>query len=198
MANLELDMSKTAVLAMDYQKTILAMNSAVEERRVVEKAQAVIEGSRRVGIPVIHVVIQFREGYPEVSSRNKMSSMLKQTGRLIIGHEGTAIHDELAPSEGDLVVARPRANAFYNSELQSILSAKRIDTLVLMGVATNWVVEATARHAADADYRLIVLQDCCAGITAEAHEFSITNILGAIAEVMTSEEFLTNLKQRNR
>jgi len=68
-----------------------------------------------------------------------------------------------------------------------------VHTLVLMGIATNWVVEATARHAADADYRVIVLEDCCAGVSAEAHEFAIATIFGQLGEVSSSEEFLVNL-----
>jgi nicotinamidase-related amidase len=63
-----------------------------------------------------------------------------------------------------------------------------------MGIATNWVVEGTARYAADADYRVIVLEDCCAGISVEAHDFSIANVLSTIAEVSNSQEFLASLK----
>ena len=104
------------------------------------------------------------------------------------------IENSLGPAEGDVIVSRPRVNAFCNSDLQSILSSKEVHTLVLMGIATNWVVEATARHACDADYRVIVLEDCCASSSAEAHNFAIDNILSRIAEVSTSEEFLANLK----
>jgi nicotinamidase-related amidase len=57
-----------------------------------------------------------------------------------------------------------------------------------------WVVEGTARYAADADCRVIVLEDCCAGISKEAHDFSIANVLSTIAEVSTSQEFLASLK----
>lgn len=194
MANLGLDLTKTAVLAMDFQKDIVSQ-SAVQERDVVRKAKSVLEGARQVGIPVIHVVIQFREGYPEVSPRNHLQRLtrVKEMGRFLIGQEGTMIDESLGPEKGDIIVSRPRANAFYNSDLQSILSAKDVHTLLLMGIATNLVVEATARYASDADYRVIVLEDCCAGISAEAHEFAINYIFSLIGEVSSSEEFLANL-----
>ena len=194
MKELELDRTKTAVLAMDFQQRIVSMNAMAQERSVVQKAKAVLDGTRRAGLPVIHIVIQFRAGYPEVSSRNRMFRGVKQMGLFITGHEETKIHKDLGPVEGDVVVSRPRVNAFYNSDLQSVLSSKEVNTLVLMGIATNWVVEGTARYAADADYRVIVLEDCCAGISVEAHDFSITNTLSAIGEVSTAEEFLANLK----
>jgi len=115
-------------------------------------------------------------------------------GGFIAGNEDTAIDKALGPDNGDIVVSRPRVNAFYCSDLQSILNAKGVDTLALMGIATNWVVEGTARYAADADYRVIVLEDCCAGLSVEAHDFAIANILSRIAEVSTSQEFLASLK----
>jgi nicotinamidase-related amidase len=179
---------------MDFQERIVSMNAMAKERDVMQKAKAVLDGARRAGLPIIHIVIQFREGYPEVSSRNRMFSGIKQVGLFVIGQEETKIHKDLDPVEGDIVVSRPRVNAFYNSDLQSILTSKEVNTLVLMGIATNWVVEGTARYATDADYRVIVLEDCCAGISVEAHDFSITNILSAIAEVSSSQEFLANLK----
>lgn len=194
MANLGLDLTKTAVLAMDFQRGIIARNAMAQERNIVEKAKAVLDGARQAGMPVIHVIIQFREGYPEVSPHNRMLSEVKQFGRFIIGHEDTMIESLLGPMEGEVIVSRPRANAFYNSELQSILSSKEVHTLVLMGIATNWVVEAAARHAADADYRVIVLEDCCASFSAEEHDFAIANILSRIAELSSLEEFLENLR----
>ena len=194
MIELELDLAKTGVLAMDFQRGIISEIAMGQERRVVDKAKVVLDGARMASIPVIHVIIQFREDYPEVSSRNRMFSDLKQMGLFLIGHDETMIDESLGPVKGDIVVSRPRVNAFYNSDLQSILSSKEVHTLVLMGIATEWVVEATARHAADADYRVIILEDCCAGMSLESHNSAIANILGQIGEIATSEEFLANLK----
>ena len=51
--------------------------------------------------------------------------------------------------------------------------SRDIDTLVLMGVATEFVVETAVRYAADLDYRVIVLEDCCAPFSDEAHRASL-------------------------
>jgi len=195
MEDLGLEFDKTAVLAMDFQESIVSRNVLAQERSVLPKAQAVLRGARSVGVPVIHIVIQFREGYPEVSPRNRMLRRITELGQFLIGDSGTMIERSLGPEDGDIVVSRPRANAFYNSELQSILGSKSIQTLLLMGIATNWVVEATARYAADADYRVIVLEDCCAGVSAEAHDFSIGTIFSQIAEISSSKELLENFNR---
>jgi nicotinamidase-related amidase len=193
MAGLDLDPQRTAVLAMDFQESIVANNATVRERGIVERVAGVLEGARRAGMLVVHVVIEFREGYPEVSPRNPMFSGLKQRGMFVAGQPGTAIHAPLRPQAGDLVVSRHRASAFYGSNLEPILRARGVDTLVLMGIATNWVVEAAARTASDLDYRVIVLEDCCASWSAEAHEFSIQQILSQIGEVAGAQDFLDRL-----
>jgi len=194
MPDLELDLTKTAVLSMDFQKGIIAYNVMAQERNVIQKAKTVLGGARRAGIPIIHVVLQFREGHPEISSCNRMLSVIKQMGLFVTGQEEGRIEESLGPVKGDIIVSRPRVNAFYGSDLQTVLTSKGVDTIILMGIATNWVVEGTARYAADADYRVIVLEDCCAGISVEAHDFSIANVLSTIAEVSTSQEFLATLR----
>jgi nicotinamidase-related amidase len=194
MAGLELDLTKTAVLSMDFQKGIIAYNVMAQESNVIQKVKTVLDGARQAGLPVIHVVLQFREGHPEISSRNRMFSVIKQMGLFVTGQEEGRIEESLAPVKGDIIISRPRVNAFYGSDLQTVLASRGVDTIILMGIATNWVVEGTARYAADADYRVIVLEDCCAGISVEAHDFSIANVLSTIAEVSTSQEFLATIR----
>jgi len=194
MAGLELDPAKTAVLAMDFQNGVVSTIPMAQERNVVQKAKPVLEAARKSGVPVIHVILQFREGHPEVSPRNRMFGAMKQLGLFAAGKDETKIAEELGPESGDIIVSRQRVNDFYNSDLQAILSSMEIDTLVLMGIATNFVVESAARYAADADYRVIVLEDCCASMSVEAHDFAITNILGMIAEVSTSADFIDSVK----
>ena len=71
---------------------------------------------------------------------------------------------------------------------------KRGDIIVsLAGVATNFVVESTARYAADADYRVIILEDCCAAFSDEAHACAIAS-LDTLVEISTSEDFLASIR----
>ena len=106
---------------------------------------------------------------------------------------GGEIIDELKPVKGEEVVEKNRVNAFYNSKLEEILKEAWIDTLIITGVATNWVVEATARHASDADYQVIVVEDCCSSMTQELHDFAIKNILPNVGVIVQSEEIISSL-----
>ena len=93
---------------------------------------------------------------------------------------------------GEPVIRKPRMNPFFGTDLESLLRSRDIDTLVLMGVATEFDVEAAARHAADADFRVIVLQDCCAAFSDETHKVSL-HIMDHLATLATSADFLQSV-----
>jgi nicotinamidase-related amidase len=71
------------------------------------------------------------------------------------------VHPDLAPADRDVVVTKTRVGAFSTTNLHTHLTSRGIDTLVLGGVSTSGVVLSTVRHAADRDYRLLVLAECC-------------------------------------
>ncbi len=194
MANLNLDKNRTAVIASELSKGNYANNQMAQERNLIGNARKVIDAARAAGIPVIHVTIGFREGYPEINDRNKLFRMIKESGGLKAGSEHVAFHDDVKPAPGEVVVSRPRVNPFYNSELESILKARDIDTVAVMGMLTNFSVETTVRHAADADYRVILLEDCCASQRREDHDWTIENFLSRLADIASSDDFVESVR----
>jgi nicotinamidase-related amidase len=68
-----------------------------------------------------------------------------------------------------------------------VLRANGVETLVLAGIATSGVVASTIRHAADADYRLVVVSDCCADPDPEVHRVLTEKVFGRPATVTTAE-----------
>jgi nicotinamidase-related amidase len=99
------------------------------------------------------------------------------------------IVDEVKPIGDEPVIRKPRISPFFGTNLESLLHSRDIDTVVLMGIATPFAVESAARHAADADFRVIVLDDCCAAFSKEAHKFSL-HIMSHFANLATSADFL--------
>ena len=84
-------------------------------------------------------------------------------------------------------------NAFAGTDLEVLLRARGIDTLLLCGIATSGVVLSTVRHAADADYRLVVVKDCCADADEEVHRVLTEKILARQAAVTTADELTAAL-----
>jgi nicotinamidase-related amidase len=161
-----IDPRSVALLVMDYQvDTLTRFMTAAQSADAVACVPNLIATARDAGIMVIHVVVAFRPGHPEVSPRNPVFSALKANGMAVAGSEGAEIHPAAAAREGEPIVVKHRISPFV--DLETLLRANGIDTLVLAGVHTSGVVLSTVRHAGDLDYRLVVVRDCCADPDAE-------------------------------
>ena len=189
-----IDKNRTAVLIMDYQNDIVQRVPENKREELVERARTVLSNARSSQLPVIYVVVRFREGYPEVSPRNKRFATMKNSGQMQEGTSGAEIHPKLSPHPGDIVVTKRRVGAFSTTDLESILRSKNIDTLVLLGIATSGVVLSTVRWAADMDYAMVVLGDVCADFDEEVHRVLTQKVFPRQATVMTTQEFLTTIK----
>ena len=89
---IEIDTAATAVLIMDYQNDMVERVPEQERKVLLASASTVLAAARKAAMPVIYIVVKFRNGYPEVSSRNKLFSMVKKGGRLLDGTTATEVH----------------------------------------------------------------------------------------------------------
>jgi nicotinamidase-related amidase len=103
------------------------------------------------------------------------------------GAPGSEIHVAVAPKPGDVVVTKHRVSAFAGTDLEMVLRANGIEALVLAGLATSGVVLSTLRHAADADYRILVVEDCCADRDPEVHRVLMEKVFTRQATVVRAE-----------
>lgn len=184
---LSLDARRTAVLVMDFQSDIVEMMPADEREPVLDHAASLVAAARQAGLPVVYVVVRFRDGYPEIGAGSRFA-FLKQTGRLREGAPGAEIHARVAPKPGDVVVTKRRVGAFSTTDLETVLRAKNVDTLVLAGIATSGVVLSTVRWAADLDYQLVVASDACADRDPEVHRVLTQKVFPAQATVVSTAD----------
>lgn len=193
-APMTFDPSRSALLSMDYQAGIVSIY-AQDQPDVLERAAGVLRKARSSGMTIIHVQVGFRPNLPEVSPRNALFSAIKNSVRHQQLFEGAAgaIHPAVAPQGNDITVTKHRVSAFAGTDLEMILRARDIETLVLFGIATSGVVLSTLLAAADADYRLLVLKDCCVDSDAEVHACLINKIFPRQATVLSARGFVEAL-----
>ena len=157
----------------------------VKEVGALENTAKVLKKARDAGIKIIYVTVSYEDGYPELAdSKAPLHAGVKQTNMIIKGTWGAEIHEKVKP-EGEKIINKTRISPFTNPDF--VEEIEGLSTLYLAGVATNFVVEATAREAADRNFEVIILQDCCATMGKEMHEFSL-QILGNLAQIQTSDE----------
>jgi nicotinamidase-related amidase len=187
-------MTSTALLIMDVQRGIVERFAGDDDGYLGRLATA-IAAARAADVMVGYVTVAFRPGYPEVSDRNKSFAAIAGTGRFTDGDPGTAIPAAVAPAPGEAVVIKRRVSAFTGSDLDVLLRARRIEHLVLAGIATSGVVLSTLRQAADLDYRLTVLADGCLDADPEVHQVLLGKLFPRQAEVTSVAEWAASLRR---
>ncbi|MEU4725836.1 cysteine hydrolase [Nonomuraea dietziae] len=186
-------MTTTALIVGDLQAGIV--DNYPFAAGVLPVMERVLPAARAAGIPVIFIRFGLRASGRDVAAGNQLISALHGVGTLF--HEEspeTLVHPRIEPLPGEAVVLKRRASAFAGTDLDLLLRAQRIDSIVLTGVATGAMVAATLYDAFDRDYRLTVLSDACADEEPDVHDFLINRVFPARgAEVLTSHEWIARL-----
>jgi gluconolactonase len=205
MATLDLPKGKTAILIMDCQNDIVhengkmaamsngAMPRIIKERNVLGTIAKLAAAGRAAGVPIIHVRHAYRPDYLDLR-RNMPLLRASQKGEILKdGTWGAQIHDAVAPQGNDMVIVKTRVSSFYASPLEAILSAQGITHLVLTGIATDGVVEGTARDGADRGYYIVIPEDTCATMSEEAHRVVLKGVLGFLSTVCKADDVIKAL-----
>lgn len=190
------DLAHAAVVAMDCPSGLVRVYAAGEPDAFAQRAAGILRAARTARKPVVHVQIGFRPGLPEVSARNRLLAAIKTSPKhqqLFAGAAG-AIHPALGAEPSDIVVLKHRVSAFTGTDLELIVRAQDIDTLVLFGIATSGVVLSTVLDASDRDLQIVVIADCCADLDAELHRVLITSLFPKRGVVVSAQEFVHALE----
>jgi nicotinamidase-related amidase len=184
--------ARTALLVMDVQHGIV---ERLGDEAMLDAAGRAVDAARANDVAVMFVRVGFRPGFPEVAERNATFASLAEAGgdAMTQDHPATQVHSALEPRPDEPIVVKRRVSAFSGSDLDVLLRARRIDSLVLAGIATSGVVLSTLRQAADLDYRLTVLSDACADRDQEVHRVLTDKVFPRQALVTTTDEWIQTL-----
>lgn len=191
------DLTHAALLSMDLQTAIVSRYSG-DQPAFVARVRTLLHAAREHKVPVIHVQVGFRAGFPEISERNVLFGAIKtnpQWQRMFQGAVG-AIHPDVAPLGDEAVITKHRVSAFHGTDLEMILRAQEIDTLILCGIATSGVVLSTLLDASDADYRVIVVKDCCLDNDLDVHACLVEKVFPRRGTVLTADELQPILAEK--
>ncbi len=170
---------------MDYQNGVVDMLGEPDE--LLSRAAYAIALVRDRGAHVGYVRVAFTDAdlaaFPPTS---KMGARVGTSAQAF--HDDsptTAVHDRVAPRNGDIVVRKTRVGAFSTTDLDQHLRDRGVDTVILAGISTSGVVLSTVRDASDRDYRVLVLADATADREPDVHAFLIERIFPRQADVVT-------------
>ncbi|GAA2370321.1 cysteine hydrolase [Streptomyces cuspidosporus] len=182
----------TALLVMDFQPAILAGLPEGDREALLGRVEGAIADVRAGGGTIAHVRVGFTEAdWDAIPDTNKSFAPVAQ--HRVMHHEdpAAALHDRLAPRDGDIVVRKTRYGALSTTDLDERLRERGITTLVVSGITTSGVVLSTVIDAADRDYRLYVLSDGVADPNAEVHDVLLHQVFPSRAHLIDTAELRT-------
>jgi len=171
----------TALVLIDLQQGIVSMETAPRPTtEVVRAARQLSTKFRARQAPVVWVNVDWAADHADAPPGLTDVPLVRRKGGR--APEWAELVEGLAEA-GDLRVTKRQWGAFTGTELDLQLRRRGIDTIVLGGVATHMGVESTARHAWELGYHVVVVEDACAGPSAELHQASFTHVFPRIARV---------------
>ncbi len=168
-----------------------------------------MEAARAADILVIHT----REGHrtdlsdlhpakrqrPGAPSERAVIGCDGPRGKVLVrGEPGHDIVHELYPIAGEPIIDKPGKGSFYATDLECILRARGITTLLVCGVTTEVCVHTTIREANDRGFFCVMLEDCCASYREEFHKVAVQMISaqgGIFGSVTDSSAVVQALQQ---
>ncbi|OMI33148.1 cysteine hydrolase family protein [Streptomyces sparsogenes] len=190
-----LDPAHTVLLVMDFQPAILAGLPEGDREALLGRVEGAIADVRAGGGTIAYVRVGFTEAdWDAIPDTNKSFAPVAQ--HRVMHHEApaAALHDRLAPGDGDIVVRKTRYGALSTTDLDERLRERGITTLVVSGITTSGVVLSTVIDAADRDYRLYVLSDGVADPNAEVHDVLLHQVFPSRAHLIDTAELRTLLR----
>ena len=105
---------------------------------------------------------------------------------------------ELEPQRGELVIHKSTRSAFSGTSLDHRMRMAGIDTVVVVGTATDVCVGSTARSAWDLGYKVILIDDATATFTEEDQIYCLRNWAAFFGKVMDTEELISVISEKRQ
>jgi maleamate amidohydrolase len=152
-----------------------------------------LEAFRRAELPVVFTTVCYDDFGKQAAAvfLEKIPALLA----LEPGSEWVEIDPRIAPAEGEPVLSKYFASAFFGTTLSSVLASAGADTVVVTGASTSGCVRATALDALQHGYRAVVPREAVGDRNPEAHEANLYDLDTKYADVVSLEDVVGALSE---
>jgi ureidoacrylate peracid hydrolase len=187
----------SALLVVDVQNDFASPKGSAAQRgddvsasvAMVPKLVRFINAARQVGLTIVYVRTTHSE-WTDTPSWLYRKSQQKELNTCREGTWGAEFYDGIAPRSDERIVVKHRYSAFINTDMNTVLKAKGIESVLVTGIATNVCVETTARDAYMFDYYVTMVGDCSAAYDPKLHESTLENMRRHFGLVANSDEII--------
>lgn len=183
------DPAALAVLVVDFQRLFTEGPLASEETpHALARTGELLRHARAAELPVFHsrVVYESAEEAGPVWSV-KSPTMLT----CLRGAAAVEFDDAVAPVDGEVVVDKRRASAFFGTALDEDLRQLGVSTLLVAGTSTSGCVRASVLDGFSLDYRMLVVRDCVDDRARLSGEMALFDIDAKYGDVVSLDDALS-------
>ncbi len=194
-----IDPAHTALFIIDMQKDFCIDGFATSKAgRPLKAAQSIIPqivnlraAANRAGVLVCHIGFwtlpdHMSDSGPWLTQRRRSTYASDKIA--IEDSEGAEFIDELNPTDGELKIFKHRYSAFKGTDLDMLLRAHEIRSVIVTGVSTNVCVESAVRDAFEYSYYVCVPEDAVASWDMSLHEATLKTVNARFGVVSTCTE----------
>jgi maleamate amidohydrolase len=161
--------------------------------RAIENIQTLLTKARKNDIPVLYT----RNVQKDISFDSFSNKTDRDQSKYVEGHKGTMIVDEIAPKEGEMVLDKAYASAFYATPLVSWLVKLDVDTLIIVGGSSSGCVRATAVDAVSRNFNVAIVEECVYDRIQSSHKAALFDLWMKYCDVVSldnSLEYIDSVK----
>ena len=186
-SELNLNKGKTAIAVIDLQKGIAAIpTEPYSSKLVIENTAKMLKEFRKNNMPVFLI---------NVTPSSDMKDMLRPVSEAsfpISNYDSSwsEFVPDLDIQPTDFRITKHQWGAFYGTELDLQLRRRKIETIVLCGIATNFGVESTARFAYEFGFNQILVEDAMTARSKDEHNFPIKYIFPRLGLIRSTDQVI--------
>ncbi len=201
----DLDPTKTALVVVDMQNGFMVPEvghaPCKMAHEIVPNINRLAQAVRRTGGAVIWIQTEYTD--ETLQSWSTLYGMMLPKGRerrkfsLSPSNKGYDLFPDLKVESHDVIVVKNRYSAFIqgSSNIEEVLRARGLDTLLITGTVTNVCCESTARDAMMRNYKTVMITDGNAANTDEDHNAALNNFYLTFGDIMSTEFAIGCLKR---
>ncbi len=164
------------------------LGSSADE--VVAANQRLLQAFRENKLPVFFTTVIYRDDQQARVFRDRVPALeiLKP------GSEWVDVDPRLEPIEGEHIIEKQWASAFFKTELDQSLRQLGVDSLVVTGLTTSGCVRATVVDGLQYDYKVVVPSQAVGDRNPDAHRSNLFDLNAKYADVLDLEVVLKKIK----
>jgi ureidoacrylate peracid hydrolase len=199
-----LDPARSALIVIDMQSAFCAPGAPAEvpaARGIVEPINRLTAELRALRVPVIWVLhanerIGDKSDW-ELFFNTIVADDVREKTLESLTAAKQSVWEALVTGPADRTVLKNRYSAFIpgSSALERVLRGMGIDTVLVAGTKTNVCCESSARDAMMLDFKVVLVEDCCAALSNDEHRSALENVIQQFGDVMTADEVLIRMRR---